>query len=114
MQCHKGQDSCAVPYSKATFVNHVSLQAVEGEALDSEETSIEQVELHIFMQNKEEQIINVNEDWSLANLREYLALRFGLKGNFSFVINGISIHKRKERSIFCKENTFPHQYIHVE
>ena len=29
MKCNKGQDSCAVPYSEATFVNHVSLQAVE-------------------------------------------------------------------------------------
>ena len=85
----------------------------ELEALDSDETSIEQVELHIFMQNKEGQIIAVNEDWSLANLRKYLALCFGLKGDFSFVINGISIRKRKERSILCKENTSP-QYIHVE
>ena len=119
MQCHKGQDSCAVPHSEATFVNHVSLQAVEaykgrmGSFGFKRNIYRASRASHIYTQNKEEQIIAVNEGRSLANLHEYLALRFGLKGDFSFVINGISIRKRKERSIFCKEITFP-QYIHVE
>lgn len=85
----------------------------EWDALDSDATSTEQVELHVSMQDKDVQNIAVNEDWSLANLREYLALRFGLKGDFSFVINGIAVRRRKERSLFCTEINFPY-YINVK
>lgn len=54
----------------------------------------------------------VNDDWNMGNLREYLGLRFELKGEYSFVINGNPLRKRKERAFLCKNIPFP-RCIHI-
>ena len=81
------------------------------EALNSDTTYVEQVELHVCMQDKEEQTIAVNEDWSLSNLREYLALRLEVKADFSLVVNGLAVRRRKERNFFCKDISAPHHMV---
>ena len=77
------------------------------EALDSDTASTEQVELQICRQDDDVLDIAVNDDWSLLNLREYLALRFALRGEYAFAVDGKTVRKRKESSTLCKDLSFP-------
>lgn len=97
----KQQLSIVFPYRRWKLTNG------EWEALDSDTTSTEQVVLHISMQGGDVEDVAVNDDWSLANLRNYLVLRFSLSGDFSLVINGRVVRKRQEGSFLCKEIAFP-------
>lgn len=77
------------------------------DALDSDVVNSEQVELHVCEQGGDVQDVAVNDNWSLANLREYVGMRFGWKGDFIFVVDGIAMRKRKESSFLCREIHFP-------
>ena len=61
------------------------------------------------------QICNKDDVWdvivyaelTMSNLRVYLGLRFDLKGDFTFVVDSLVVHRRKEESFFCKILPFP-------
>ena len=55
----------------------------------------------------------VNDDWNMANLREFLGLRLALTSDFSFVIDNSLLHKRKEGFYLCKSIPFP-RCIHIK
>lgn len=57
--------------------------------------------------------ITVNDNWHLRNVREYLSLRYNLNYEYSFVIDSSVVRKRKEKSMFCKDISFP-QYISLK
>lgn len=97
----KQQLSIAFPY------RHWKRTGGEWDALDSDIISSEQVELHICLPSGEVQEVEVNESWSLADLREYVALHFGWKSEFTFLVDGVAIRKRKERFFLCREIHFP-------
>lgn len=52
-------------------------------------------------------------DWHLGDVREYLALRYSLKDEYSFVIDNNVVRRRKEKSMFCKDLIFL-QYIDLQ
>ena len=81
--------------------------AGQWDPLDSDLTNTEQVELHVCMESDEVHDFVVNDNWSLANLREYLVLRIGLQGDYTFVVDNILVRKRKESSLLCREIHFP-------
>ena len=68
------------------------------------------VELQVCIQEGDVREFNINDDWHLGNVREYLALYFGLKEEYSFVIENHLVHRRREKSMFCKDFTLP-RYI---
>ena len=78
----------------------------EWEALDSDTTATEQVLLQISIQDGDVEEVAVNDDWSLANLRDYLVIRFSLSRDFTLVINEKVVRKRQEQSFLCKDITF--------
>ena len=80
------------------------------EALDSDIVCREEVELQVCIQEGDVREFNVNDDWHLGNVREYLALHFGLKEEYSFVIEHHLVRRRREKSMFCKDFTLP-RYI---
>ena len=82
------------------------------EALDSDLTNVEQVDLHISVHD-DVWDVPVNEDWSLLHLRDYLALRFALKIDYTFLVGGNPVRKRQEKTYFCKDIPFP-RCIHVK
>lgn len=73
----------------------------EWEALDSDLQAREEVELHIEVHPGEEHTIVVNDDWNFANLRERLVMRFNLRGQFKFVIEGRPMRYRSENLTLC-------------
>ena len=75
--------------------------------MDSDANSKEQVVLHISIQGEDVEDVTVNDDWSLASLRDYLILRFSLTGDFDLLINGKVLRKRQEKIFLCREITFP-------
>lgn len=97
----KQQLSISFPYRRW------KLSAGQWDPLDSDLTDTKQVELHVCLQGDEFQDLAVNDDWSLANLREYLVLRLGLIGDYTFVVDDILVRKRKESSVLCREIHFP-------
>lgn len=80
------------------------------EALDSDIVCREEIELQVCIQEGDVREFNVNDDWHLGNVREYLALHFGLKEEYSFVIENHLVRRRREKSMFCKDFTLP-RYI---
>lgn len=66
----------------------------------------DQVDLHICIPSNEVHDVVVNGNWSLANLREYIALRFGQNGDFKFVVDGIPVCKGKELPNYVGRSTF--------
>ena len=50
--------------------------------------------------------VTVNAEWTMSNLRVYLGLKFDLKGDFTFVVDSLAVHRRKENSFFCKSLPF--------
>ena len=80
------------------------------EALDSDIVCREQVELQVCVHAGDLHEINVNDDWHLGDVREYLALRYSLKNEYTFVINNNVVRRRKEKTMFCKDLIFP-RYI---
>ena len=73
------------------------------EALDSDVIAHDVLDLQIFLPEDIVQDVTINDDWHLANLREYLVLRFQLCREFSFVINDKHVRQRKEKVFFCKD-----------
>ena len=58
------------------------------EALDSDVSVQEAIELQIFLSDDVVHDISVNNDWHLGHLREYLNLRYTLPNAYHFVVNG--------------------------
>ena len=100
---HIGKQQLSISFAYRRWKQNAS----QWEPLDSDLTNTEQVELHVCMQGDEVQDLAVNDNWSLANLREYLLLRLGLKTDYNFVVDGISVWKHKESTILCREIHFP-------
>ena len=53
------------------------------------------------------EIILVNDDWHLGNLRDYLVLQFSLETNFKFCKNDFIVRARREKLMFCKNYGAP-------
>ena len=77
------------------------------EALDSNIVCREQVELQVCVHVGDLHEINVNDDWHLGDVREYLALRYSLKNEYTFVIDNNVVHRQKEKTMFRKDLIFP-------
>ena len=77
------------------------------EALDSDVSVQEAIELQIFLSDDVVHDISVNNDWHLGHLREYLNLRYTLPNAYHFVVNGKIIRSRKEKSFLCENIAFP-------
>lgn len=91
----KQQLSMVYPYRRWKYTNG------EWQPLDSDVMPNAQVDLHLKLTEDEQHDIIVNADWSMANFREYIALRFGLRTEYFFVINGLILRKRRESSLLC-------------
>lgn len=73
----------------------------EWEALDSDLNAREAVELHIEVHPGEEHTVVVNDDWTFANLRERIVMRFNLRGEFKFLIDNRPMRHRTEKDTLC-------------
>ena len=73
----------------------------EWEALDSDISAREVVELYIEVHSGEEHTVVVNDDWTFANLRERIVMRLHLWGKFKFVIDNRSMCHRIEKDTLC-------------
>ena len=72
------------------------------EALDSDVSVQEAIELQIFLSDDVVHDISVNNDWHLGHLREYLNLRYTLPNAYHFVVNGKIICPVKKRVFFVR------------
>ena len=73
------------------------------EALDLDVVAHGVLDLQIFLPEDIVQDVKIKDNWHLANLCEYLVLRFELDRQFSYVINDKHVRQGKEKLVFCKD-----------
>ena len=84
----------------------------EWQPLDSDVVDVEQVDIYVCKQD-DVWDISVNQDWNMGNVREYLAVRFELREDYDFVIEGKPLRTRKKSSFLCKSIPFL-RCIHIK
>lgn len=119
---HQGDNiKCSVIGELLVFRYHIARQSLSmvfsyrrwkqtrgvWEALDSDVSVRESIELQILLQDDVVHDIFVNNDWHLGHLREYLNLRYTLPKAYLFVVNGKIVRSRKEKGFLCETIAFP-------